>query len=76
MAQIVVRGLDDQLVERLKKQAERNGRSLQSEIKMILQQASRVDMEAAQELADRIRSRLGDRKFDDSAELIREDRER
>lgn len=76
MAQVVVRGLDDELVERLRRQAERNGRSLQAEIKMILQQAARVDVEAARELADRIRSRLGDRKFDDSAALIREDRER
>ncbi|MBM4038509.1 MAG: Arc family DNA-binding protein [Planctomycetes bacterium] len=76
MAQIVIRGIDEEIIKRLRRQAEHNGRSLQSEIKMILRQASRVDMETALELADRIRARFGDRKFDDSAELIREDRER
>ncbi|MBM4031340.1 MAG: Arc family DNA-binding protein [Planctomycetes bacterium] len=76
MAQLVIRGIDEEMIKRLRKQAEYNGRTLQSEIKMILQQATRVDVEDALELADRIRARFGNRKFDDSAELIREDRER
>ena len=74
MAQIVVRGLDDALVERLKRLAERYGRSLQAEVKTILEQAAGADMRAARQTADRIRAGFGGRKFDDSAALIREDR--
>jgi plasmid stability protein len=76
MAQIVVRGLDDELVKRLRRRAKQGGRTLQSEVKAILEQAARVDVEAARELAERIRSGFGGRKFDDSAALIREDYER
>jgi len=40
MAQIVVRNLDDAVVERLKQRARQEGRSLQSEVRMILAQAA------------------------------------
>jgi len=42
MAQILVRGLDEKIVERLKKRAKRGGRSLQSEVKMILENATQL----------------------------------
>ncbi|MBM4031342.1 MAG: hypothetical protein FJ291_06095 [Planctomycetes bacterium] len=76
MAQIVIRGIDDEIVSRLRRRAQRNGRSFQSEVKAILERAARVDLEAARELADKIRASFGGRKFDDSAEIIREERER
>lgn len=76
MAQILVRNLDDRVVERLKIRAHRDGRSLQSEVKMILEQAAKADMAGARELAEAIRKKMGDRSFDDSAKLIREDRDR
>jgi len=76
MAQILVRNLDPDVVERLKSRARANGRSLQAEVKMILEQGAKVlDMRTARELADAIRKGFG-RTFDDSAELIREDRDR
>ena len=69
MAQILVRNLDESVVDRLKKRATLNSRSLQSEVKLILEQASRL-------VADRIRQQFADRSFSDSADLIREDRDR
>lgn len=76
MAQILVRGLDDGVVEQLKKRARREGRSLQSEVKTILEQAAQLDMDAALKLAAAIRRGFAGRTFSDSADLIREDRDR
>jgi len=79
MAQILVRDLDDDVVDRLKKRAREDGRSLQSEVKAILEQAAmepRVDMETARKICERFRSRFKGRKFPDTVELIHEDRGR
>ena len=74
MAQILIRNLDDTVVERLKKRASQNGRSLQSEVKMILEQASAVDMAMSRDLAEAIRKRFKDRPSSDSAVLLHEER--
>lgn len=76
MAQILVRGLDESLVERLKQRARSQGRSLQAEAKMILEQAAKLDVTTAQDLLAQFRGRFKGRKFSDSAKLIREDRDR
>jgi len=77
MAQVLVRQLDDRVVDRLKKRAKEHGRSLQSEVKTILEEAV-PDYEAAWKRIDALRKRLGKsaRTFSDSAALIREDRDR
>ncbi|MGA1796694.1 MAG: FitA-like ribbon-helix-helix domain-containing protein [bacterium] len=77
MAQILVRDLDKDIVERLKKRAKEEGRSLQSEVKFILEQAAaepKVDMEAALRISEEFRRRFKGRRFPDTGELIREDR--
>lgn len=79
MAQILVRDLDKETVERLKKRAKEDGRSLQAEVKHILDQAAHeatVDMEAAKKISEDFRKRFKGRKFPDTVELIREDRNR
>jgi plasmid stability protein len=77
MGQVLVRGLDDAVIERLRKRAEGHHRSLEAEIREILDQASnQIDVAAARVLADRIRRRLEGRGHSDSADLIREDRDR
>ncbi len=76
MGQILVRDLNDNVIERLKKQAKNDGRSLQSEVKHILEQAARADVQATRKLANDIRKRFKGRKLTDSADLIREDRDR
>ncbi|MCH7978975.1 MAG: hypothetical protein IH935_08370 [Acidobacteria bacterium] len=75
MAQILVRGLDDELVERLKNRARQERRSLQAEVKLILEQAARLDMKSARKLAEAIRKSFKGRRFEDSVRLIREDRD-
>ena len=76
MAQIVVRHLDEETVDLLKERAQENGRSLQAEVKSILEGAVRIRTEDFRAAAAKIRERFKGRTFSDSAELIREDRER
>jgi plasmid stability protein len=77
MGQVLVRGLDDAIIERLRQRAESHNRSLEAELREILEQVSRqVDVATTRDLADRIRRTLEGRPHSDSAELIREDRER
>lgn len=72
MAQILVRDLDDDCVRRLKNLANQNGRSLETEAKLILERAMQVDMSVAREMADRMRAKLGERFDLDSVEILRE----
>lgn len=76
MAQVLVRNLDEQVVKRLKARAQEKGHSLQAEVKEILEQATVLDMVAARKLVDTIRERFKGRQFDDSAKIIRRDRDR
>jgi len=78
MAQVLVRNLNDKVVARLKKRAKNRGRSLQAEVKTILEEAAKDVPEDFWKEADRIRKQLGrsGRKFSDSAAFIREDRDR
>lgn len=75
MPDILIRGLDAQSLKRLKQRAKQHGRSLQAEAKMILENAAEASVAEVLQSARDWRKKLGCR-FDDSAELIREDRER
>jgi plasmid stability protein len=77
MAQVLVRELSDQVVKRLKKRAKEHGRSLQAEVKTILEEAV-PDYEQAWKRIATLRDTLkrSDKTFSDSADLIREDRDR
>jgi antitoxin FitA len=76
MARVLIRDLDDRVVEKLKARASRNGRSLQAELQMIVERAAATDVIDARGIAARIRRRLSDRKHSDSAALIADDRRR
>lgn len=80
MAQVLVRDIDPQVIETLKKRAERNRRSLQRELKVILEQAANatipINISEFLARAKAIRERTAGRIKTDSAELIRKDRER
>ena len=76
MAQVLVRDLKADVVVRLKARAKRHGRSLQTELKEILEKASRHRAMEARALADRIRRELAGRAHRDSVELLAEDRAR
>ena len=79
MAQILVRDLDDAVVARLKARAKANHRSLQGEVKAILEREAPPRM-TAEEMVQAIEHwqehwrRLG-KTFSDSVDLIREDRD-
>ncbi len=75
MPDILVRNLDPETVKRLKARAKRNGRSLQSEVRLVLESAAGASINEILESARAWREKLGKR-FDDSADLIREDRQR
>jgi plasmid stability protein len=77
MAQILVRNLEPEVVERLKERAKTHGHSLQAEVAQILRQAARTKtMADVRAISDKWMAYWGDRRFSDSADLIREDRER
>ena len=77
MAQVLVRGVAPGVIRRLKSRARRNRRSLEAELREIVETAAAAavpgDMVAA---VQRVRSMFRDRTFDDSAVLIRRDRAR
>ena len=79
MAQILVRDLDDALVARLKERAKLNHRSLQGEVKAILEEtapmATRTEALAIVDRWQRYWEERG-KTFSDSSELIRGDRDR
>ena len=77
MAEVLVRDLDTSVVEKLKARAAAHGRSLQAELKAILEaQARQATKAEARALAARIRRRIGARPQTDSGMLQAEDRER
>jgi len=78
VAQLLVRNVDDDVVRRLKKRARQRGHSLQVELKEILEESAQFDYELSWKAADRIYRKLKatGKSFSDSAELLREDRER
>ena len=77
MAEVKIRRLDDRVVATHRDRAERAGRSLEEELRLLLTEAAlRPQHEFARrvaELREQIRREHG--LFPDSTELIREDRE-
>ena len=80
MATINVRHLDDDVVERLKRRAAANHRSLEGEVRHILQRAADDDMATKRavflEASDRLRKKTRGRRQTPAEVLIREDRDR
>ena len=77
MGQLLIRGLDEEVLERLRRRAEGNHRSLEGELREIVSAAShQVDVATARKLMEEMRERLAGRPHSDSALSIREDRDR
>lgn len=75
MAQILVRNLRKSVVDKLKGRAKRAGRSLQAEVKMVLEdvpEEPKLSMEEARKALDEFRARFKGRKFTDGVKLLRE----
>ena len=77
MSQLLVRNLQEEVVESLKHRAKANHRSLQAEVALILENAAKVQPANFWKNSTMIRENLAKSKqlFSDSAELVREDRE-
>jgi plasmid stability protein len=76
MAQVLIRDVTPEVVDKLKARAQRNRRSLEAELRVICEQAVQepaVDMRAE---VERVRALFAGRHFEDSADLVREDRDR
>lgn len=58
MAQFIVRHLEDDVKARLKRRAERNGRSMEEEVRQILRNAVRGENRPAARLGSRIAARF------------------
>lgn len=78
MKDVLIRDLDEDVLKRLKRRAERHGRSLQAELKRIVEGSARVDEEDFWTSIDELRESLAasGESFEDSVRLMREDRER
>jgi antitoxin FitA len=58
MAQVVVRQLEERVKARLKRRAERHGRSMEEEVREILRNAAREESPAIARLGSRIAARF------------------
>ena len=75
MAQVIVRNLDEDVVGSLKFKAELHGHSLEQELREILKRSAELTVEEKLAMVDRIRAMTPKRLEEDSADLIREDRD-
>jgi plasmid stability protein len=76
MTKLVVRDLNPEVVARREARARSYGRSLQEEPKEIPEEATPLPRQEALRIAQEWQKRLAGRVTGDSAELIREDRDR
>lgn len=58
MAQVIVRNLEEAVKERLKRRAERHGRSMEDEVRQILRNATKTENRPAPRLGSRIAARF------------------
>ncbi len=83
MNQLIIENLDPKLTEKLQSLAQQHDRTVEAEVKAILEgaiEAEAIKQQAiagqAREKLDRARAKYAGRTFSDSAELLREDRTR
>jgi plasmid stability protein len=76
MADVLIRNVDADTLEALKARARQHSRSLQVELKSILEEAAKVNLARPRRLAARIRRSLSGGDHSDSAALLTNDRRR
>ena len=76
MAELLIRNIESAVIKRLKLRAKQHHRSLQGELKYIVEAATKMSTEEARKVSDAWHKRLSGHSFSDSAKLIREDRNR
>ncbi|MEQ9310174.1 MAG: hypothetical protein RLN90_12035 [Balneolaceae bacterium] len=78
MPNVLIRNIDEETLDRLKLKAEKNNRSLQGELLEILRESAIPKVEEARNMVNDllVEYREEGRIFSDSAEDLREDRDR
>jgi plasmid stability protein len=76
MPQLLVRNLEEVTIARLKALAKQHGRSLQGQVKVVLEEAASLPAGEVTALFAKWERRFEGRRFRDSARIIRKDRER
>lgn len=76
MPDVLVRNVENEILQGLKERAKGNGRSLQKELKLLFKSFIETEPLSSDETAAKIRNSLRGRVHSDSAELLREDRMR
>ncbi len=76
MPDMLVRDVDPAVLAKLRKSAAKNGRSLQSEVRIIISDYVNNKPIPDLEVARKIKRALAGRKHSDSSELVRQDRGR
>jgi plasmid stability protein len=80
MAQMIVRGIDDEVMRRFKERAKKQGKSAEQAVRELIEKAAEEEyvqsgwFRRAEEFREQMRRKYGDQGID-SAELIREDRD-
>lgn len=75
MAQVLIRNVDDEIVARLKRQAERENVSLEQKLRTVLAKAAKRDANEFERVTRSIREQTRGARLDINA-IIREDRDR
>ena len=77
MGELLIRNIEPVIIRRLKLRAKNHHRSLQGELKSIVEAAAAtLSLEEAKQISHNWHTRLSKTTHTDSAELIREDRQR
>ncbi len=76
MAELLIRNLEPEMINALKLMAKRHHRSLQGELKAIIEAATKMSVAEAQQITSSWKEQLAGRTFTDSTELLREDRDK
>lgn len=76
MAQVIVRNIEDAVIQRIRSRAARKGVSLERELRTILTDVTRRDRTVFRERAAAFRRALAGRRHSDSTALVRKDRDR
>jgi plasmid stability protein len=76
VAQVVIRNIDEAVMERLRARARRKGVALERELRDLLSAAARGDRASFSERAASFRRQLAGRRHSDSTQLLRQDRRR
>lgn len=76
MARVLVRRVPSEVIEKIRERAHGNHRSLEAELRVILQEAAKGPPTTAYKDIERVRALFDGRSFTDSEQLLREDRDR